>query len=148
MAIEEQLRVDLADAMRAGDTEKRNTIRLLLAAIKQAEVDEQKTLDNAGVQAVLAKQAKQRRESIADYEQAGRSDLASQEKAELVIIDSYLPQQMSREQIAEIASKTIAELGVSNPNDMGMVMGRLMPELKGQADGRLVNEVVRELLQE
>ncbi len=147
MAIKEHLRADLADAMREGDPEKRNTIRLLLAAIKQTEVDEQRTLDDAGVQAVLMKQAKQRRESIADYEQAGRLDLASQEKAELVIIESYLPQQMSREQIEAAAEKTIADLGASSPKDMGKVMGRLMPALKGQADGRVVNEVVRELLQ-
>ena len=147
MAIEKQLRDDLADAMRDGDAEKRNTLRLLLAAIKQTEVDEQKTLDDAGVQAVLGKQAKQRRESIADYEQAGRLDLADQEKAELEIIEYYLPQQMSREQIAEIASRIIAEVGASSSKDMGKVMGQLMPQLKGQADGRLVNEVVRELLQ-
>lgn len=148
MDIKEQLQVDVADAMRSGDSEKRNTLRLLLAAIKQAEVDGQKTLDDAGVQSVLMKQAKQRRESIADYEQAGRMDLADQEKAELVIIESYLPQQMSRDQIVDIASKTISDLGATSPKDMGKVMGRLMPALKGQADGRMVNEVVRELLKE
>jgi uncharacterized protein len=148
MAIKEQLHSDLADAMRKGDSEKRNTLRLLLAAIKQTEVDEQKSLDDVEVQAVLAKQAKQRRESIAEYEQAGRLDLADQEQAELEIIESYLPQLMSREQIAEIAGKTIVDVGASSPKDMGKVMGRLMPQLKGQADGRLVNEVVRELLQE
>ena len=146
MAIKEQLRDDLADAMREGDVEKRNTLRLLLAAIKQTEVDEQKTLDDSGVQAVLLKQAKQRRESIDEYERVGRSDLAEQEKVELKIIELYLPQQMTREQIMEIASKTIAEVGATGPKDMGKVMGRLMPQLKGQADGRIVNEVVRELL--
>lgn len=148
MDIKEQLQVDVADAMRAGQSDKRDTLRLLLAAIKQAEVDGQKTLDDAGVQSVLMKQAKQRRESIADYEQAGRVDLADQEKSELVIIESYLPQQMSRDQIADIATKTISELGATSPKDMGKVMGRLMPALKGQADGRMVNEVVRDLLQE
>jgi len=147
MSTEEQLRNDLADAMREGDTEKRNTLRLLLAAIKQSEVDGQKSLDNAGVQSVLAKQAKQRRESIADYEQVGRLDLANQEKAELEIIELYLPQQMGKEQITEIASKIIVDVGASSPKDMGKVMGQLMPQLQGQADGRLVNEVVRELLQ-
>ncbi len=148
MDIKEQLQVDVADAMRAGQSDKRDTLRLLLAAIKQAEVDGQKTLDDAGVQSVLMKQAKQRRESIADYEQAGRVDLADQEKSELVIIESYLPQQMSRDQIADMATKTISELGATSPKDMGKVMGRLMPALKGQADGRMVNEVVRDLLQE
>lgn len=148
MTIKDQLRADLADAMREGNVEKRNTLRLLLAAIKQIEVDEQKTLNDEDVLAVLTKQGKQRRESIAEYEQAGRLDLASQEKVELDIIESYLPQQMSREQVTNIASKTISDVGASSPKDMGKVMGRLMPQLKGQADGRLVNEVVRELLQE
>jgi uncharacterized protein YqeY len=147
MTLEEQLRLDMADAMRAGDNEKRDTLRLLLAAIKQVEVDGQQSLDNAGVQTVLAKQAKQRRESIADYERAGRTDIADREKAELVIIESYLPQMMSREEITEIATQTIADLGADGPKDTGRVMGSLMPQVKGKADGRLVSEIVRELLQ-
>lgn len=147
MTLKEQLRLDLADAMRSGDNEKRDTLRLLLAAVKQTEVDGQKSLDDAGVQAVLTKQAKQRRESIADYEQAGRDDLAEREKAELLIIESYLPQMMSREEIMDVATQTIANLGASGPKDTGRVMGSLMPQVKGKADGRLVSEVVRELLQ-
>ena len=147
MTLKEQLRLDMADAMRAGDSEKRDTLRFLLAAIKQVEVDDQLSLDDAGVQAVLAKQAKQRRESIADYEQAGRDDIAISEKGELIIIESYLPQMISREEITEIAAKTIADLGADGPKDTGRVMGSLMPQMKGKADGRLVSEVVRELLQ-
>jgi uncharacterized protein YqeY len=147
MTLKEQLRLDMADAMRAGDKVKRDTIRLLLAAIKQVEVDGQQSLDDAGVQTVLAKQAKQRRESIADYERAGRADIADLEKAELVIIESYLPQMMSREEITEVATQTIADLGANSPKDTGRVMGSLMPQVKGKADGRLVSEVVRELLQ-
>ena len=147
MTLKEQLRLDMADAMRAGDNEKRDTIRLLLAAIKQVEVDEKKSLDDAGVQNVLTKQAKQRRESIIDYERAGRSDIADREKEELLIIESYLPQMMSREEITEIATKTISELGAEGPQDTGRVMGSLMPQMKGKADGRMVSEVVRELLQ-
>jgi len=147
MALKEQLRLDVADAMRAGDNEKRDTLRLLLAAIKQDEVDSQTVLNDADVQIVLAKQAKQRRESIADYEIAGRFEQAEYEEAELRIIDSYLPQMMRRQEIKEIAAKTIAELSADSPKDIGQVMGRLMPQIKGKADGRLVNEVVRELLQ-
>ena len=147
MTLKEQLRLDMADPMRAGDNEKRDTIRLLLAAIKQVEVDEKKSLDDAGVQNVLTKQAKQRRESIIDYERAGRSDIADREKEELLIIESYLPQMMSREEITEIATKTISELGAEGPQDTGRVMGSLMPQMKGKADGRMVSEVVRELLQ-
>ena len=147
MTLKEQLRLDMADAMRAGDKEKRDTIRLLLAAIKQIEIDGQLSLDDAGVQTVLAKQAKQRRESIVDYERAGRADIVDLEKAELVIIESYLPQMMSREEITEVATQTIADLGADGPKDTGRVMGSLMPQMKGKADGRLVSEVVRELLQ-
>lgn len=146
MTLKEQLRLDTADAMREGDNEKRDTLRLLLAAIKQTEVDSQQELDDAGVQLVLTKQAKQRRESIADYEKAGRDDIADLEKAELVIIESYLPQLMTREEITEIAAQTIADLGADGPKDTGRVMGSMMPKVKGKADGRLVNEVVRDLL--
>ena len=110
-------------------------------------MDGQQTLNDSGVQTVLAKQAKQRRESIADYERAGRADLADLEKAELLIIESYLPQMMSREEITDVATKTIADLGSDGPKDTGRVMGSLMPQLKGKANGRLVSEVVRELLQ-
>ncbi len=147
MGLKEQIRSDMADAMRSGDTQRRDTLRMLAAAIKQVEVDDQTTLDDAGVLAVLNKQAKQRRESIAEYEKAGRADLVASEQDELVIIESYLPQMMSREEIAAIAAPIVAELGASGPKDMGKVMGRLMPQVKGKADGRDVNEVVRALLQ-
>ena len=147
MSMKETLQQDRIAAMRAGDTDKRNALGLLLAAIKQEEVDNQTTLDDKGVMEVLLRQAKQRRESIADYEKAGRPEMAANEQAELVIIESYLPQQMGREQILAIAADIIAELGVTDAKGMGQVMGKLMPRLKGQADGRLVNEVVRELLQ-
>ncbi len=147
MALKEQLQLDMADAMRAGDKEKRDTLRLLLAAVKQVEVDGRKTLDDDGVHAVLNKQAKQRRESITDYERAGRDDIAEDEKTELAIIESYLPKMMSRAEIETLASKTISELEASGPRDTGPVMGSLMPQVKGKADGRLVSEVVRDLLQ-
>lgn len=147
MVIKEQLRNDMADAMRAGDKEKRDTLRLLLAAIKQVEIDEQTTLSDADVQNVLARQAKQRRESIAEYEAAGRQEQADHENAELEIIESYMPQMMSRQEVEEIASQVVADLGASSPKDMGRVMGRLMPQVKGKADGSMVSEVVRELLQ-
>ncbi|MCA9942403.1 MAG: GatB/YqeY domain-containing protein [Anaerolineales bacterium] len=145
--MKETLQQERIAAMRAGDTAKRNAVGLLLAAIKQEEVDNQTTLDDEGVMEVLQRQAKQRRESIADYEKAGRPEMAATEEAELTIIESYLPQQMSREQITAVAAEIIAELGVTDARGMGQVMGRLMPKVKGQADGRLVNEVVRELLQ-
>ncbi len=147
MGLKEQLLQDVKNAMRAGDNERRNTLRMLLAAIKQTEVDSRTTLDDAGIQSALSKQAKQRRESIADYERAGRDEMAAQEKAELAVIEAYLPQMMSREEIVTLARAVIAQLGVDSAKGMGQVMGRLMPQVKGKADGRLVNQVVRELLQ-
>lgn len=147
MSLKETLQQDRVAAMKSGDTAKRNTVGLLLAAIKQEEIDSQTALDDAGVQALLTKQAKQRRESMADYEKAGNAAMVASEQAELVIIESYLPQQMGRAEITAIAAEIIADLGVTDAKGMGQVMGKLMPRLKGQADGRLVNEVVRELLQ-
>ncbi len=147
MGLKERLRSDMAGAMRSGDTTSRDALRLLLAAIKQVEVDTRTSLDDEGVTAVLSKQAKQRTESIADFEKAGRPEAAAGERIELEIIRSYLPQMMSREQVAEAASAAISESGAVGMADMGKVMGQLMPQLRGRADGRLVSEVVRELLQ-
>ncbi|GJM41148.1 MAG: aspartyl-tRNA amidotransferase subunit B [Ardenticatenaceae bacterium] len=147
MSLKEKLQQDRIAAMRGGETEKRNTLGLLLAAIKQDEIDSQKSMDDKGVIALLTKQAKQRRESIADYEKANNPTMAAGEQAELTIIEAYLPQQMGRDDISAIAAEIIAEVGVTDAKGMGQVMGMLMPRLKGQADGRLVNEVVRELLQ-
>jgi hypothetical protein len=147
MELKAQLKTDLAAAMREGDTHKRDTLRLLLAAIKQIEVDEQTTLDDEAVQSVLSRQAKQRRESIADAEKAGRNQLAAQEKEELEIIEAYLPQMMGEDEVRLIAGEVIAEVGASSIKDMGRVMGQLMPRLQGKADGRVISAVVRQLLQ-
>ena len=147
MSLKEQLRDDVSVAMRSGDVERRDTLRLLLAAIKQEEVDRQTQLDDSGVEAVLARQAKQRREAITDAEKAGRGDLAAKEAAELAIIEAYLPDMMTRDEIRIAAETVISETGAAGMQDMGKVMGQLMPKLQGSADGRLVSEVVRELLQ-
>lgn len=147
MTVRETILSDLKSAMKSGDTESRNTLRSLTAAIKQVEIDTGKSLDDAGVQAVVMKQAKQRRESMAEYERAGRDDLVAQEQRELAIIDRYVPQMMGRAEIATVARQTIDELGVTDMKGMGQVMGQLMGQLRGKADGRLVNDVVRELLQ-
>lgn len=146
MGIKEQLKQDTIVAMRAGDSEKRNTLRMLSAAIKQVEVDERVELDDEAVMKILTKQAKQRRESIADYEKAGRAEMANEEKQELAVIESYLPQMMDVDAVKIIAAEVIAELGVTDMRGMGQIMGKLMPRLKGQADGRVVNQAVRELL--
>lgn len=146
MDLKEQLRADVATAMRAGETQRRNVLRGVLAAIKQAEVDGRQTLDDEGVQAVLRKEIKQRQESIADYEKAGRPADVEEQRQEIAIIEGYLPKMLSREEIVAMAKGVISDLGVTDVKGMGQVMGRLMPQLKGQADGRLVNEVVRDLL--
>jgi uncharacterized protein YqeY len=147
MNLKEQLQDDVKTAMREGDTMKRDTLRMLLAAIKQEEVDERILLDDDGCQRILAKQAKQRKESIADAQRAGREDLAAQEEAELAIIESYLPQMMSRNEIEAVAAEVIAEQGASGLQDMGRVMGQLMLRLQGRADGKLASQIARELLQ-
>jgi uncharacterized protein len=146
MTLKEELNIDLATAMRAGDTQRRDVLRMMLAAIKQTEVDSRTILDDAGVQEVLRRQLKQRLESIIDYQKAGRLEAVEQETAEIAIIETYLPQLMTREEIEKVAKELIAELDVTDPKNMGLIMSRLMPELKGRADGKLVNDVVRSLL--
>lgn len=146
MSLKERLQEDTKNAMRSGDTELRDTLRMMLAAIKQEEIDQQIRLDDSGVERILTKQAKQRRETIADAEQADRADLVAEAKAELAIIERYLPEMMTAEEIRAVADDVIVESGASGVQDMGMVMGKLMPQLKGRADGKLVSDIVRLLL--
>lgn len=141
-----RLQNDMKEAMKNKDNETRDVLRLIMAAIKQVEVDTQKELDEVGVQQLLIKQSKQRRESIAEYDKAGRSDLIVQEQIELNVIDRYLPQMMSREEIMALAKAAIAETGATDAKGTGAVMSKLMPQVKGKADGKLVQEVVKELL--
>lgn len=143
MSLKEQMQNDMKTAMREGQTDKRDALRLLLAAIKQAEVDSGKTLDDNGVTDLLMKQVKQRRESIADYERGGRVELAQKELGEVAVIESYLPKMMSREEIEGLVAAAIAQLNITSNKEMGRLMSHLMPLVKGKADGRLVNEVVK-----
>lgn len=145
--LKSDLEAALRGAMREGATETRDTLRMLLAAIKQVEIDQQIELDDEGVIAVIAKQAKQRRESIADAEAAGRPDLAEAERRELVICETYLPKMLTADDIEPIAQEVIDELGATGMQDMGRVMGTLMPRLQGRAEGGVVSGVVRSLLQ-
>lgn len=147
MNLKEQLQADVATAMREGDVTRRDTLRMVLAAIKQEEVDERTELDDAACQKIVARQAKQRKESIADAEKAGRTDLIEQEAAELAIIEEYLPQMMSQTEIEAVAAEVIGELGATGMQDMGRVMGQLMPRLQGRADGSVASQVVRRMLQ-
>ncbi|MEE9277956.1 MAG: GatB/YqeY domain-containing protein [Dehalococcoidia bacterium] len=144
--LHDQLREDLKEAMRARDTVRRDTIRLVEAAIKNAEIERRGPLDEAGVIRVIQKQVKQRQDSIEQFTQGGRQDLADKESAEIAVLEGYLPQQLSRDEIVAAAKETIANVGASGPQDKGKVMGPLMGALRGAADGRLVNEVVTQLL--
>ncbi|MBP9502232.1 MAG: GatB/YqeY domain-containing protein [Candidatus Promineofilum sp.] len=146
MELKEQLRADVTAAMRSGDAMRRDTLRMVLAAIKQTELDSRVTLDDSGVQDVLRKQIKQRQESIDDFTKAGREQDVAHERAEIELIQVYLPQMMSREEVERLARAAIAETGVTDAKGMGQVMSKLMPQVKGKADGRLVNDVVRGLL--
>lgn len=142
----ERLQEDLKAAMKAGDAQRRDTLRLLQSAIRQKEVDERISLSEDQVYALLTKEAAKRRDSIAEARKAGRNDLADKEQFELTLIESYLPQQLSREEIAEEVRRAIAETGATTAKDMGNLMKVLMPRVKGKADGKLVNEVVKTLL--
>lgn len=142
----EQIQEDLKAAMKAGDATRRDALRLLTTAIKQVEVDSKVQLTEEQVHALLQTEAKKRRDTITEMRKAGRDDIADKEQMELTLIESYLPQQMSREEIEGEVRKAIAESGATSAKEMGNVMKVLMPRVKGKADGKLVNEVVKALL--
>ena len=146
MTIKDQLQADLKTALLNKDDLRKDVIRFTLAALKYAEIAKNKPLDDADVAAVLSTEVKHRRDTIAELEKANRPKLLKHEQDQLEVLMAYVPKQMSREEVAVAAQKVIAELGVSGPQAMGDVMKRLMPELKGKADGKLINEVVRDLL--
>jgi uncharacterized protein YqeY len=146
MALKEQLAADLKTSMRGGEEQRKQTIRLAMASIHNAEIAAGHELDDAGVAEVVRREVKQRRDSIDEYRRAGRDDLADRENAELEILRTYLPQQLSRDEIATAAREVIAEVGATGPRDKGKVMGPLLNRLAGQAEGRDVNEVVTALL--
>ena len=134
---------DMKSTMKSGDKARLKVIRMILAAIKQVEVDERIELDDARVIAVLDKMAKQRRESISQFEQAGRDDLASVEKAELEVIQHYLPEALTEDEINRLIDAAIAETGASDMKQMGQVMGTLKPRLQGRADMGQVSQLIK-----
>jgi uncharacterized protein YqeY len=169
MSLKDQLMQDLKEAMKSGDDTRKAAIRMLRSAINTAEIekrsafidseqkkgvdveslslkDEQFALSDEEVLAVIQKQAKQRRDSITEFKKGGRDDLVASEEAELDILEEYLPRQMTRDEIAQAAREAVAELGVSDMSGMGPLMKHLMAQFKGRADGKLVNQVVREIL--
>jgi hypothetical protein len=146
MNLKDQINDDLKTSMKSGDKFRTETLRMLKSAIKYAEIQAQHDLDDPGITGVIIQQAKQRRDSMAEFEKAKRNDLVEKEAAELKILETYLPAQLSETEIEARAKAVIAELGVTEAKGVGLVMKRLTTDLKGQADGKLINQVVRRLL--
>jgi uncharacterized protein YqeY len=147
MSLSERLNEDMKQAMKAQDKFKLSVIRMVRSAIKNIEIDTKRTLDDNEVLDVLNREIKQRKDSLQEFEKAGRDDLAETVKAELAVLNDYMPQQLSEEEVKAIVQQTIQETGASSKADMGKVMGALMPKVKGRADGKLVNQLVQQLLQ-
>jgi uncharacterized protein YqeY len=148
MTLKERLNEDLREALRSRDETRKGTIRMALAAVHNAEIAAGNQLDDAGVTAVLAREVKQRRESIEEFKKGNRQDLVDKEQAEIDVLMPYLPQQLSRDEIVEAARNVIAQVGATGPRDKGKVMPVIMAELRGKADGSEINAVVTELLAE
>ncbi|GLU32218.1 GatB/YqeY domain-containing protein [Trinickia caryophylli] len=146
MSLKDRINDDMKAAMRARETQRLATVRLLLAAIKQREVDERTTLDDAGITAVIDKMIKQRKDSISQFEAAGRTDLVEQESAELAVLAAYMPEQMSEAEIAAEVRAAVAQTGAAGPQDMGKVMGLLKGKLAGRADMTAVSGLVKAAL--
>jgi hypothetical protein len=143
MSLKARIQEDVKNAMRAQQREQLAVLRLVTAAIKQKEVDERIDLDDTQVLAVLDKMAKQRRESLEQYRAAGRDDLADQEQFELDLIQTYLPEQLGEDELAELIRAAIADLGASSIRDMGPVMNALRTEVQGRADMKAVSQAVK-----
>jgi uncharacterized protein YqeY len=146
MALKERITEDMKSAMRSGEKERLATIRLILAAIKQREVDERVVLDDTQVLAVLDKMVKQRREAISQFESGGRADLAAKEAAELAVIQSYLPAQLSEAELDAIIAEAIASTGATSVKDMGKVMGAIKGKVQGRADMGAVSARIKQRL--
>ncbi|MCW5591169.1 MAG: GatB/YqeY domain-containing protein [Burkholderiales bacterium] len=143
MTLRDRVNEDVKVAMKAREAERLGTLRLLTAAMKQREVDERITLDDAGVIAVIEKMLKQRKDSVEQYEKAGRRELADTEKREMAILSAYLPQQMSEAEVAAIVAEAVAATGAKGPADMGKVMGVVKPKVAGRADMGRVSALVK-----
>jgi hypothetical protein len=144
--LKQKLMDDLKQALKERDKVKRSAIRLAIAAIKNAEIARQASLEDADILGIIAKEIRQRKESIEAFKLGNRQDLVAQEEAELAVLEQYLPRQMTREEIIAEARQVITEVGAQGLRDKGKVMPQLIAQLKGKADGREINEVVTELL--
>lgn len=146
MSLHDQLQDDLKTAMRAKDAPRKSAIRMVLTAVQFASVEKPEGLSDADVLDLIRKEVKRREEAVELMRSAGRDDMVTAELVELDILKQYLPAQLSEGELRELAKAVIAQLGASSPRDMGRVMGALMPQVTGKADGRIVNQVVRSLL--
>ncbi len=146
MSLKERIDADYKEAMKARDELRVSVLRLLRSALHNAEIDKQRPLTEDEILGVIQSEARKRRESIEAFQQGGRQDLVAREQAELAILESYLPKPLTREELVELVQATIREVGALSLRDMGKVMAALMPKVRGRADGREVNELVRQLL--
>ena len=146
MALKDQLDADLKSAMKDKDQLKLSTVRMLKSAVKYREIELMKPLDDVGVQVVIASEVKRRRDSVEQYRNGGREDLAGKEEAEIAILQGYLPAQLGPEELGKLVEAVIARVGAQGPKDMGKVMKELQPEVQGKAEGKVVSELVKQRL--
>ena len=147
MTLQDQLMADLKTALRDKDSVRKSALRMALAALKYARVEVNRDLTADEMLGALSKEVRQRHKAMEEFERAGRADLVASERAELDILEAYLPQALSEDEIVDLARQVIAETGASSTKDMGQVMRAIMPRVRGRADGRQVNQIVRQLLQ-
>ncbi len=147
MSLKQRLTDELKSAMKNKDQLRKNTITMIRADIKQVEVDKRIELDDEGIIDIISKQAKQRKDSIEEFRKGNREDLAEQAAQELQVLMEYLPEQLSEEEVETIVKEVISDIGATSMKDMGKIMAAAMPKLKGRADGKIVNQIVRRILQ-
>lgn len=146
MDTQKQIESDFKDALRAGDDLRKRTYRMVLSSIKLAEIDKGKSLEESDVLVIIQKEIKSHRESIADAERADRADIVAESESEIKILEVYLPQPLTQDEIEAMANEAITEVGATSPKEMGKVMKVLMPRVQGRADGSQVSQTVRQLL--
>lgn len=147
MSLKVKLQEDLKSSMKNKDTVKKSVVTLIRSAIKQFEVDNRVELEDEAIIDIIAKQMKQRRDALVEFQKAGREDLVAETEAEIEVLKEYLPQQLSEEELNQIVISTISEIGATSMKDMGKVMSAVRPKTKGRADGKLINELVKKNLQ-
>ncbi|MFZ5989813.1 MAG: GatB/YqeY domain-containing protein [Bacillota bacterium] len=146
MSLKERLLEDMKIAMRDKDTIKKNTVQMARSAVLQIEKDSRITLDDDGILEIIAKEVKKRRDALPEFEKAGRQDLVDNLKAEIDVLLQYLPKQLTEEELEVIVKDTIQETGASSAKDIGKIMQAVLPKIKGRADGKMVNQIVKKLI--